>query len=320
MNDSFHVHRGGDGKFDVDDIDPTLCTHGFYGFSNLNNNTWMMEPYDPWYDQAPTDPGCDSAHCHYDSYRRFVALKSRNADFVPMLSIGGWNAGSGRFSSMASKPERRKIFIESVIPFLQRYGFEGLDFDWEYPGALEGSDPDHDMENFSILIEELSAELKKHNLLLSAAVTPNRKRVDIGYDVPRVSKAFDFINVMCYDYHGWWPQVFTGHNAPLYPRPEDNVDENHPSYFFNVYNSIMHWIERGAPREKLILGMPVYGRGFQVNRTEDNGLYCPAKDGVPAGPYTLQTGTYVDYLVAQTLNTSTVRYKIICPWTADLMK
>ena len=38
---------------------------------------------------------------------------------------------------------------------------------------------------------------------------------------------------------------FTGHNAPLYPRPEDNIDEEHPGYFFNVYNSIKHWIDKG---------------------------------------------------------------------------
>ena len=57
--------------------------------------------------------------------------------------LGGWNSGSGRFSMMASERERRKIFIDSVIPFLLQYGFEGLDFDWEYPGDREGSDPEH---------------------------------------------------------------------------------------------------------------------------------------------------------------------------------
>ena len=74
----------------MDNIDPTLCTHGFYGFADLNNVTWKIKPYDPWYDQAPGDPDCvaDPATCHYDSYRRFVALKEKNPDFVPMLSIG----------------------------------------------------------------------------------------------------------------------------------------------------------------------------------------------------------------------------------------
>jgi GH18 family chitinase len=43
-------------------------------------------------------------------------------------------------------------------------------------------------------------------------------------------------------------------------------------YFYNFSIS-------GAPREKLVMGMPIYGRGFQLNDTADNGLYCPAKDG-----------------------------------------
>ena len=42
---------------------------------------------------------------------------------------------------MAADPARRKIFIDSIVPFLELYGFEGVDFDWEYPGDREGSDP-----------------------------------------------------------------------------------------------------------------------------------------------------------------------------------
>jgi chitinase len=56
---------------------------------------------------------------------------------------------------MAKDSVRRKTFIDSVVPFLQLYGFEGLDFDWEYPGDREGSDPDNDKENFSILVSVL---------------------------------------------------------------------------------------------------------------------------------------------------------------------
>ena len=74
---------------------------------------------------------------------------------------------------MASQADRRKIFIDSLIPFLQLYGFEGVDFDWEYPGDREGSDPEHDRENFSILVEEIGTELKKYGYLFSAAVTPS---------------------------------------------------------------------------------------------------------------------------------------------------
>ena len=78
---------------------------------------------------------------------------------------------------MASQADRRKTFIDSLIPFLQLYGFEGVDLDWEYPGDREGSDPENDRENFSILVEEMGAALKKHNFLFSAAVTPSKFRL-----------------------------------------------------------------------------------------------------------------------------------------------
>lgn len=38
---------------------------------------------------------------------------------------------------MAADPAQRTIFVSSVVDFLQRYGFHGLDFDWEYPAYVE---------------------------------------------------------------------------------------------------------------------------------------------------------------------------------------
>ena len=49
----------------------------------MNNVSWELVAYDPWFDLSPTDEGCDAAHCKYDSYRRVVALKQRN----PQLKV-----------------------------------------------------------------------------------------------------------------------------------------------------------------------------------------------------------------------------------------
>lgn len=67
-----------------------------------------------------------------------------------LLAIGGWNAGSEPFSSMVSDQDNRTSFVESVVPFLQKYRFDGLDFDWEYPGS-NGGRPE-DKRNFVILL------------------------------------------------------------------------------------------------------------------------------------------------------------------------
>ena len=88
-NELLHNFRPGYGKFDVPDIDPTLCTHGFYGFADIDDDTYEIRVWDPWFDLNNTTD-CDPADCRYDSYRRFVALKERNSNFVPMISIGKW--------------------------------------------------------------------------------------------------------------------------------------------------------------------------------------------------------------------------------------
>merc|ERR1712168_1080184 len=101
--------------FDIEDIDPHVCTHLNYGFANMNNVTWEVVAYDPWFDLAPSDAGCDGDHCHYDSYRRFNKLKEKNPKLKTFLSIGGWNSGSEQWSWMAADPVKRKIFITYYI-------------------------------------------------------------------------------------------------------------------------------------------------------------------------------------------------------------
>lgn len=69
-------------------------------------------------------------------------------------------------------------------------------------------------------MRELSEKFKPKGLLLSAAVSPSKRVIDTGYDVPTLAKYLDWISVMTYDYHGQWDKK-TGHVAPLYHLPND---------------------------------------------------------------------------------------------------
>jgi len=296
---SWAFYRTGGASFDIDDIDPSLCTHICYGFANMDNQTWKAVAYDPWYDLAPWDEGCDGDHCHYDSFRRFNRLKEKNPKLKTLLSIGGWNTGSGQWSEMAIDPAKRKTFIDSAVLMAKTFGFDGIDFDWEYPGDREGSDAEHDKEDFTNLVEEFSSALHGKNLLLTAATSPDFKRLEVGVDMPRVSAALDFINVMDYDYHGAWDE-FTGLNTPLYGRTEeDNPD--HPGHRFNVNDTINYYLSAGADPLKLNLGVAAYGRGFELPKgTNDNGLYCPTEGPIVGGPHTGEAGmwSYLEILEA----------------------
>lgn len=65
-------------------------------------------------------------------YERIAALKSRGVKVL--MAIGGWNDSAGdKYSRLVNSPSARQRFIENVIQFIEKYKFEGLDLDWEYP-------------------------------------------------------------------------------------------------------------------------------------------------------------------------------------------
>jgi len=274
---SWAVYRNGNGKFDVENLDPSLCTHLIFGFAGLesNNTIKVLDPYNELYDNYGKG-----------AYLRFTGLKKVNPALKTILAIGGWNEGSTKYSKMVSDAASRAVFIESVVELLVKFNFDGLDFDWEYP-ANRGGSPD-DKVNFITCLSEMKEAFAPHGFMLTAAVSAGKSTMDTGYDVPAMSRIFDQIHIMAYDFHGTF-ETFTGHNAPLFGNPNiESGDQLH----LNVDFAVKNWIANGASPSKLILGMPLYGHGFTLSNSNKNGLYEPAYQAIPAGPYTGEAGTW----------------------------
>ena len=71
------------------------------------------------------------------AYAKALSLKQHNPSLKVMIAIGGWNEGAKKYSDMAIDSKKRKVFVASVVEFLIKHGFDGLDLDWEYPGDTE---------------------------------------------------------------------------------------------------------------------------------------------------------------------------------------
>nr|CAD7397292.1 unnamed protein product [Timema poppensis] len=289
-------YRKSRGAFTLEDLDPALCTHLVYAFAGLNITSNSIYSLDPYHDLED--------NYGKGSYKKMTDMRIRYPYLKVTLAIGGWNEGSTNYSIMASSPSRRQVFVKSVVEFLQKYGFDGLDLDWEFPGK-RGGGPE-DKQNFVSLVklttdvfEKLPDQimypyaepyyLQKHVLAAVtsdsqnvAALGASQDTIDLAYDIPALSKDLDFIHAMCYDYHGTWDKR-TGANAPL--RAMDPNDK------LNVEFSIKYFLKLGVPPNKLIMGVPLYGRTFFVEGlTEVTSLGDPAQEKGFQGPYTREDG------------------------------
>ncbi|KAI8007446.1 Class V chitinase CHIT5b [Camellia lanceoleosa] len=65
-----------------------------------------------------------------------------------LFSIGGAGEDLSIFSNMVSSGHSRRIFIESSIEVARKFGFDGVDLDWESPQNSK------EMENLGLLLHE----------------------------------------------------------------------------------------------------------------------------------------------------------------------
>ena len=119
-------YRPGIGKYIPEDIDPAMCTHIIYGFSVLDYTELVLKPHDGWAD-------IDNRF-----FERVVAFKQKGVKVS--VGLGGWNDSQGdKYSRLVNSPSARSRFTQRVIAFIEKYGFDGLDLDWEYPKCWQVS-------------------------------------------------------------------------------------------------------------------------------------------------------------------------------------
>ena len=176
-----------------------------------------------------------------DRLKKVAALKNSYPDLKVLLSIGGW--GAGNFSEMAADESHRQKFCQNCLKAVNKYNLDGIDLDWEYPTSSDAgiSSSPEDTDNFTLLVKDLRATLGSGKLLTMASAS-NSKYVDW----PGVVPYFDWINLMTYDM-GNPPK----HNAGLYKSSmtRRSCDE-----------SVKLHYDKGVPYDKIVLGMPFYGR------------------------------------------------------------
>lgn len=101
------------------------------------------------------------------------------------------------------------------------------------------------------------------------AMSSTEWRVNLSYDVKRIFEICDFVNLMTYDFHGEWEKK-TGIHTALYRSPLDPTN-------LNVDFFVRYLLDKGVPREKMIVGIATYGNAFILNDPNVNDVGAPAK-------------------------------------------
>lgn len=204
--------------------DGSLITHLNYAFGHVSDS----------FDSIRID--------NTERLKTIVALKKDNPNLKVMLSIGGW--GSGRFSEMAADEKKRSSFASHCMQMIKKHNLDGIDIDWEYPTSKEaGISASHaDKGNFTLLMRDIRKAIGKNYLLTFADYADT---TFVNYR--EVMTYVDFVNLMTYDIA--------------------NPPHHHSALFrsdiaghLTVAEAVDHHLAAGVPLEKLVMGIPFYGR------------------------------------------------------------
>lgn len=183
--------------------------------------------------------------------------------------------GSQELARPAASKRGRERFARSCVDLLIRGEipgkrpapglFDGIDIDWEFPVGPR------QRRNFTLLLAEFRAQLDAagKGYLLTAA-TPASPHAPKHFQLGKIHRHLDWINLMGYDLHGAW-DTSTNFLAPLRrsPRlPDDGL---------TIDDAVQLYLVSGVPPQKLTLGIPFYGRGWRGVPPVSRGLGQPVR-------------------------------------------
>ena len=301
-------------NFQVADIPAEQLTHVIYSFLNVTSSgeVALFDSFaatekrfsaaetvtgeaDLWY-YPPGDPR--ATQTVWGNFNQLAQLKAKYPHLKVNVAVGGWTL-SQNFSSVTATAAGREKLATSVVNFLDTYRmFDGVDFDWEYPGGggLDGNSASpNDGANYAELLKlvrtKLDAlEVKNGRSYEISVASPAGYDKIANFNLAGLAPSVDFFNLMSYDFHGTWEKT-TGHQSAFTGDPNG----------YDVKTAVGLYLAAGVPADKIVLGAPLYTRAWSGVADGGDGGYLEQAAG--AAPGTFEAGNY-DYkdLLAQLKN------------------
>ena len=263
-------------------------THILYAFGNVSNGQCTIGDSYADYDMAYTTANSvDGVADTWDNgalrgnFNQLRKLKRAYPNIKIIWSFGGWT-WSGGFGQAAQNPG---AFADSCYNLVKdsRWSdvFDGIDIDWEYPGACGNSCDNSPAPAYKNLMSALSSKFKPHGLLVTSAITAD------GSSGGKMEKAdyaggianLDFVMLMTYDYYG----AFSA-NGPTAPHSPLTSYPGIPTTGFWSDAAVQKLKGLGVPAGKILLGVGFYGRGWTgVTQAAPGGSATGPAEGIEPG-------------------------------------
>jgi len=166
-------------------------------------------------------------------------LRQSGITVVPMIkNVPRWND----FTPLIADPVQRSAVITRLVRLVEERGYSGIHIDFE---AVNAGDAPH----LTAFMRELAAQLRPRGKLVTQAVVARTSDTPTtwggAYDYPALAEVNDYIVVMAYDFH-----YAGGSPGPVGP--------------YTWVQRVVSYLTTRVPREKLILGIPLYGYDWNM--------------------------------------------------------
>ncbi|KAK1833707.1 hypothetical protein QBC39DRAFT_254113 [Podospora conica] len=239
----------------VDRIDKSKYTHVHFAFADITPDTFQVD--------------ISKMQYQFDIFKTMTGIKK-------IISFGGWafsaEAPTYQILRDAVKPANRDRFRDNLLRFVQEHNLDGIDLDWEYPGApdlpgIPAADPNEGWD-YAVLLSSLKALLPSPKTLSFAA--PASYWYLKAFPIELIAQYVDYVVYMTYDFHGQWD---VGNKWSMDGCMEGNCLRSHVN--MTQTNSALSMITRaGMPSHKVIVGVTSYGRSFRMHQPGCVGPDC----------------------------------------------
>ncbi|HPQ08852.1 MAG TPA: glycosyl hydrolase family 18 protein [Bacteroidia bacterium] len=154
---------------------------------------------------------------------------------------------SGHSTFFASSTAKN-TFINNIISDLNARGGNGVNIDFEGMTAS-------DKTNFTNFIIQLKTALQAANPNYEVSIALYAVDWSNVFDIPALVPYVDAFIIMGYDYY-WSGSSHAGPTDPFY--------NFQTSYNYTLSKSVTYYLKQGVPLNKLLLGLPYYGREWET--------------------------------------------------------